>query len=112
MNRLFSNMSYFQFNQSYIQYIVAFVFGFGTTYFVHHKHSGSKKLILQWNKNCYHVHHWITFLLLILILHYICNISPHTKLIMYYFFLGVISEDLMFKNLFKIKSKCDIKIYD
>jgi len=100
------------FDKGYIQYIAVFVLGFGLTYYFHHAHSNSKKLVLQWNSNCFHIHHWFTFLLVILIIHYICNISIHTKRLLYSFFMGVISEDLMFRNLFKIKSKCDIKMYD
>lgn len=108
----FKNTQYDAMIKNYVEYLVSFILGFGVTYFFHYSNSGKKKLVLQWENSCYHIHHWITFLLLIVMIHYVCNISPHTKLLMYYFFFGVISEDLMFKNLFKIKSKCDIKIYD
>ena len=95
-----------------LQYFASFLVGFGFTYFLHHKHSGNKKLVLQWEDNCYHIHHWITFFVIMGILHYVCEISHHTKLLMYYFLFGVVCEDLLFKNLFKIKSRCHIKIYD
>lgn len=99
-------------NKRYLSYVVAFLLGFGITYFFHAGNSGKKKLVLQWDEYCYHIHHWITFLIVMGVLHYVCDISSHTKLLMYYFLFGVVCEDLMFKNLLKIKSKCQIKILE
>lgn len=74
--------------------------------------NGNKtKLILQWKKFCYHIHHWITFTFFIVVINLI-NIIPFTqKKILTYLFLGVILEDFTFKGIFKIKEKCFIKEY-
>jgi hypothetical protein len=96
----------------YLSYVASFLFGFVFTYLFHAGNSGKKKLVLQWEDYCYHIHHWITFLIVMAVLHYVCDISSHTKLLMYYFLFGVVCEDLMFKNLLKIKSKCQIKILE
>lgn len=70
--------------------------------------SGSKKkLILQWNKYCYHIHHWITFSILILIT-YNLFLPSYIKKILIYLFIGVILENFTFKGIFKIKEKCSI----
>ena len=74
--------------------------------------SGSKtKLILQWKKFCYHIHHWITFTFFIIIINLINNIPFIVKRILTYLFLGIILEDFTFNGIFKIKEKCSIKEY-
>jgi len=70
-----------------------------------------KKLILQWNKYCYHIHHWMTFLFIVLVIHFTSIIPKSIKEIMQSFFIGVLLEDLTFQNIFVIKERCSIKEY-
>ena len=52
--------------------LLSIIVGFIITYFVNYKPYKSKKdarkLILYWSKNKYHIHHWITFSILIFFL--------------------------------------------
>ena len=88
--------------------------GYSIAYLIHYlphqidtgkKKSYSKKLILTWNSKHYHIHHWITFSIIILLL-LIGKYAPKT--IMYVFIglsLGSIFEDFLFDNIFKIEIK-------
>ena len=72
---------------------------------------GKTKLILEWKKFCYHIHHWITFSFFIIIINLINIIPFNGKRILTCLCLGVILEDFTFNGIFKIKEKCFIKEY-
>ena len=69
---------------------------------------GKQYLILFWGKNCYHIHHWITTLVIIatlLISRYATSTVLYGIIAM---LLGVMMEDLVYplRSIFKIKSDC------
>ncbi len=89
------------------------IIGFYISYLVHylphsieiHKKEKkySKKLILTWNSKQYHIHHWITFSIVILLL----LLGRYAHISIFYVFiglsLGTIFEDFLFDNIFKIE---------
>ena len=65
----------------------------------------TKKLILTWNSKQYHIHHWITFSIIILL----AILGKYAPRPFFYVLiglsLGTIFEDFLFDNIFKIEIK-------
>ena len=53
---------------SIIILLLSIIVGIIITYFVNYKSKKVQKLILYWDKNKYHIHHWITYSVLIFFL--------------------------------------------
>jgi len=94
------------------------IIGFTLAYFINYKPNMKNKnerqeLDLLIGNKCYHIHHWITFTLIIIILFigkYIITQSLFFSIIGILF--GFILEDFLFtgkKSLFKIKNSCKLK---
>jgi hypothetical protein len=92
--------------KDFYEKIILILLGFNISKILQ-KHASKSKLILQWNEFCYHIHHWITFSILILIT-YNLVLPSYTKKILIYFFIGIILENFTFHGIFKIKEKCSI----
>jgi|TARA_Y100000992_G_scaffold300968_1_gene270768 hypothetical protein len=84
--------------------------GYGLSYYIHYlPHQNdpdkkyTKKLILTWDSKDYHIHHWITFSLIILLL-VLGKFSPNWLIVIFIgLSLGTIFEDFLFDNIFKIE---------
>ena len=65
--------------------------------------SKPQKLLLYWGNNIYHIHHWITFSLVILIL----LLGRTSNQMFFHIFIGIsigcIIEGFLFKDFLKIK---------
>tara|TARA_B100000902_G_C26893954_1_gene708778 strand:- start:127 stop:435 length:309 start_codon:yes stop_codon:yes gene_type:complete len=89
--------------------------GFSIAYLVHYlPHSlekknkekkYTKKLILTWNSKKYHIHHWITFSIIIILLLLGKYVSDSLFFVFIGLALGTIFEDFLFDNIFKIEMK-------
>ena len=86
--------------------------GYTLAYFIHylpHKNDKekkyTKKLILTWNSKQYHIHHWITFSIIILLLLIGKYVPTPVLLVLIGLSLGTIFEDFLFDNIFKIEVK-------
>ena len=84
--------------------------GFIIAYYINFKHGKKphrlQELILIMKKNCYHIHHFITFggvILFMLIGRYM---SSKLLLIMIAFLIGLSLEDLIYKDWGIIKNNC------
>ena len=93
-------------------FIISTLVGYILSYYIHylpHKNDVdkkyTKKLILTWDSKEYHLHHWITFSLVILIL--LLGKYSNDILIVIYIGLcvGTVFEDFLFDNIFKIMMK-------
>ena len=97
-----------------ILFIVACIISFTLAYFIHYlphindnNEQNTKKLILTWNSKKYHIHHWITFSLIIIIL-LLGKFSPDWLIIFFIgLCLGTIFEDFLFDDIFKIEISND-----
>ena len=88
----------------YILFIIVFIFAAEINYFK--KPSQVQKLILGWNKHCYHIHHWITFSILLLTFitgRYCDDIVFNFILVV---FIAIISQGFMYKDAFHIVKAC------
>ena len=91
-------------------FILSIIIAYMLSYYIHylpHKNDVdkkyTKKLILTWNSKQYHIHHWITFSIVIIIL--LLGKYSNDYLIAIYIglCLGTIFEDFLFDNIFKIE---------
>jgi hypothetical protein len=95
-------------------FIGSIIIGFIILYFINYKPNRIgyrlQELILLIEKNCYHIHHFISCCILILTLlvgRYVRNIEIITIIIG--FLIGVSLEDLLFKDWDLIKNNCHKK---
>tara|TARA_B100000886_G_scaffold340528_1_gene310863 strand:+ start:7085 stop:7432 length:348 start_codon:yes stop_codon:yes gene_type:complete len=100
-------------------YIITFaIIGFIISYYVHYlptindiNNEFPKKLILFWNNKTYHIHHWITFSIIIIILYIGSASQKYVFNSIIGLCLGTIFEDFLFDDIFKIeKTLPDINI--
>ena len=91
-------------------FILSIIVAYTLSYYIHYLPSKNdidkkytKKLILTWDSKQYHIHHWITFSLVIFIL--LLGKYSNDYLIAIYIglCLGTIFEDFLFDNIFKIE---------
>lgn len=96
-------------NEHKILYILAIIIGFFIALI--QNFLGNKErmleLILIFPPNCYHIHHYIYFLLLAIFL-YIGYKVKNSKIIfsIIFLFIGISLEDLLFNDFTKIKNDC------
>jgi hypothetical protein len=70
------------------------------------KKSYREELKLYWGKYCFHIHHWLTytlFILLILIGRYNSDLMVYSTLAV---LLAIILEDFLYGNVFILREKC------
>ena len=92
-------------------YIITFaIIGFIISYYVHYlptindiNNEFPKKLILFWNNKTYHIHHWITFSIIIIILYIGSASQKYVFNSIIGLCLGTIFEDFLFDDIFKIE---------
>jgi hypothetical protein len=65
-----------------------------------------EELKLYWGKECYHIHHWITFSLIIGLILIVQYTPPIISYIIIAFSLGAIVEDFLFSDIFVVKEMC------
>lgn len=70
------------------------------------KKSFREELKLYWGKYCFHIHHWITyslFILLIIIGKYNSELMVNSTIAV---LLAIILEDFLYGNVFSLREKC------
>ena len=67
-----------------------------------------QELDLFIGKNCYHIHHWLSFLLIVLLIVLARNIKKNTYHLIIGILIGCIFEDFLFRNVFSFRN-CNIK---
>lgn len=85
-----------------IKYIIILLFGFFLTWkfnFSTISHKNKKnELVLIWNNNCYHIHHWIYCFAIIIFLYTFRSISIELANLIAFFLLGIASSDFLLYN--------------
>ena len=96
-----------------ISVIFGFLIGYIFNYSPHKKHGKKLRYRQEFDlfigKYCYHIHHWITLSVLLIVL----NLGKYDMdgvLFNFteWFILGLILEGFLFKDAFKIKNNCNI----
>lgn len=76
-------------------------------YQTNYKASTKQEVIFVYGDTCYHMHHWITSLLLILVILGCEYASREIKILFAAMLLGYALGGLTFKDAFKINEDCD-----
>jgi len=90
--------------------LFATITGFLIAYYINFKKTKGKhrlqELVLLMKKNCYHIHHFITFGVIIISMLLGKYISLKLLIIIIAFLIGLSLEDLMYKDWNLIKNNC------
>lgn len=89
-----------------LKYIFAAIFGFIITYFFNFNSKTKQEVVLIFNKTCYHIHHWIFLTILILMMILYRFLPNYNDLLLISFLVGIILEDGLYGDIFKIKNNC------
>jgi hypothetical protein len=99
------------------QLIVGFLILYFTNYLPNNKNKNTEisnqvlqQLILIVNKNCYHIHHWITFTIFIILMLIGKFTNNYILTGIIGLLIGGILESFLFKDTFKIKNNCNSNI--
>jgi hypothetical protein len=113
-----SVMKYIKKYGKIIKYIIIFLFALAIAYKNNFKSSKKNELLLIWQNKCYHIHHWITYGILICSLYINYYLPLEFIHIITVFLLGLIAEDLFYRDIFQIREPCSksftlsSKVYD
>lgn len=88
----------------------AVIFGFFLAYILNYKSSKKQALMLIWNDNCFHIHHWISYGILLLAMLFVKFFPVDIDYIAIFFIVGLILEDFLYRDIFQVREKCS-KMY-
>jgi hypothetical protein len=89
-------------------YLLLFIISLTLSIAINYNKAGNFKeeLKLIWGNKCFHIHHWITYSIFIILI----LIGTTKNRIMIYsiitILLAIISEDFLYRNIFKLREKC------
>ena len=89
-----------------IKYIIVFLFGLAIAYHSNFKSSTKNELVLIWHNKCYHIHHWITYSIIIISIYLNLYLPREFIYLITIFLLGLIAEDLFYRDILKIREPC------
>tara|TARA_X000000950_G_C13628830_1_gene542571 strand:- start:300 stop:692 length:393 start_codon:yes stop_codon:yes gene_type:complete len=87
-----------------ISYLMALITGFVIAYFVNYRAKTAQAVYLILDKSVYHIHHWMFLSVLILAMVVYKNLPHGVDYIFIAFLVGVILEDGLYSDVFKIKT--------
>ena len=90
----------------YIINIIAILFGFILAYVLNYKSTKKQALMLIWNDKCFHMHHWITYGIILLAMLFIKYFPVEIDYIAIFFIVGLILEDFLYRDIFQVREKC------
>jgi len=90
----------------YLQYSIIFLFGLAIAYKNNFKSSKKNELVLIWKDKCYHIHHWITYSIIIASLYTNLILDIKYIHIITFFLLGLVAEDLFYRDILDIREPC------
>lgn len=96
----------FEKNKKLIFSIVAVIFGFILAYVLNFKSKKKQALMLIWDEKCFHIHHWITYSFIIVIILLTKYYSISIDYLVVFFLLGLVLEDFLYRDIFQIREKC------
>lgn len=89
-----------------LKYVIVFLFGLAIAYRSNYKSSTKNELALIWHNKCYHIHHWITYGIIIISIYLNLYLSKKFIYLITTFLLGLMAEDLFYRDIFKIREPC------
>ena len=89
-----------------INYVIIFLFGLAIAYKNNFKSSKKNELVLIFQNKCYHIHHWITYGIIIMSLYVNQYVDKKFIFILTVFLLGLIAEDLFYRDILNIREPC------
>ena len=89
-----------------LQYSIIFLFGLAIAYKNNFKSSKKNELVLIWKNKCYHIHHWITYSIIIASLYTNLILDINYIHIITFFLLGLVAEDLFYRDILDIREQC------
>ena len=92
--------------KNYIINIIAILFGFILAYVLNYKSTKKQALMLIWNDKCFHIHHWISYSMLLLVILFAKYFPIKIDIYIIFFLIGLILEDFLYRDIFKIREKC------
>ena len=104
----------------YINYFIALLIGFLFAYFANYNSKTKQVLAFIYKDKCYHIHHWITYgviILFVLLSKYLATkyinhiISIKLDNLILFFLGGLILEDFLYRDIFQIREKCKSVFY-
>ena len=90
----------------YISSLFIFFFGLAISFNSNYKKPEKNELLLIWKNKCYHLHHWITYGIIIISIYLHKILGAKYIHILTIFLLGVMSEDLFYRDILKIREPC------
>jgi hypothetical protein len=89
--------------------IILLIIGFLIAFKVNYQRNPNSKqaLMLIFNNKCYHIHHWVTYGLIILIILASKHLKNKYLFMIIYFLLGLISEDFLYRNILQFRQSCN-----
>ena len=90
----------------YIINLFAVVFGFFLAYILNYKSTKKQALMLIWNDKCFHIHHWISYGIILLAMLFIKFFPMEIDYIAIFFIVGLILEDFLYRDIFQVREKC------
>lgn len=85
-----------------IKYIIILLFGFFLSWkfnFSNISYENKKnELVLIWNNQCYHIHHWIYCFIIIIFLYFFRSINIEFANLIAFLLLGIASSDFILYN--------------
>lgn len=90
----------------YISILLIFLFGLAISYMSNYSTSEKNELLLIWQNKCYHIHHWITYSIIIVCLYSYKHLNKNFIHILTIFLLGLMAEDLFYRDILQIREPC------
>lgn len=90
----------------YISSLLIFFFGLAISFISNFEQPEKNELLLIWDNKCYHLHHWITYGIIIISIYLNKILGTKYIHILTIFLLGVMAEDLFYRDILKIREPC------
>jgi hypothetical protein len=93
-------------HKKFIINFFAVLFGFLIAFILNYKSSKKQALMLIWNDNCFHIHHWISYGIILLAMLFHKFFPMEIDYIVIFFIVGLILEDFLYRDIFQVREKC------
>jgi hypothetical protein len=87
--------------------IIICVISYLLAYQVNYKANRKQEVVFVYGETCYHMHHWITSIIIAIVILIGENISREIKMLIAAVLAGYALEGLTFKDALKINEDCD-----
>ena len=93
-------------HKKFIINFFAVLLGFFIAFILNYKSSKKQALMLIWNDKCFHIHHWISYGIILLAMLFHKFFPMEIDYIVIFFIVGLILEDFLYRDIFQVREKC------